>query len=196
MSNPTRAPAGTPEGGRFAPGQHGEPGVTLASNQPSDPESLVDQLAIGETPERDDLRHQLALAHREAEQARGRVTLLCARLLADEVTTAYPEATHIRVHRNGYETLPAAIESILDENGGELATVNPAGQRLDDGTWQLLFRWDHDYVEHLDLDGATRGRFLTGERPQPKAYGDYVDVLDIGKAQHIVADNSTRNGSS
>jgi len=181
MSTPTRAPAGTPEGGRFAPGQHAEPALTLASNQTPDRESLVDQLAA---------------ARCAAEEAKGRVSLLSAHLLADEVTTAYPEATHIRVHRNGYETLPAAIESILDENGGELATVNPAGQRLDDGTWQLLFRWDHDYVEHLDLDGATRGRFLTGERPQPKAYGDYVDVLDIGKAQHIVADNSTRNGSS
>ncbi len=197
MSNPTRAPAGTPEGGRFAPGQHGEPGVTLASNQPSDPESLVDQLAIGETPERDDLRHQLALAHREAEQARGRVTLLCARLLADEVTTAYPEATHVRVHRNGYESLPAAIESVLDENGADIADAAPADPwHPDDAARQLLSRWNHDYVEHLDLDGATRRRFLTGERPAPRNYGDYVDVLDIGKAQHILPDNSTRNGSS
>ncbi len=102
------------------------------------------------------------------------------------------------MYRNGYETMPAAIESILDENGGELAAAHPAErrQRLDDVARQRLVRWNTGYVEDLDLDGATRGRFLTGERPQPKAYGDYVDVLDIGKAQHIVADNSTRNGSS
>jgi len=183
MSNPTRTPAGTPEGGRFAPGQHGEPRVTLASNRPPDRESLADQLAV---------------AHREAEEAKGRVSLLSAHLLADEVTTAYPEATHIRVYRNGYETMPAAIESILDENGDELAAANPPErrQRLDDVARQRLVRWDTGYVEDLDLDGATRGRFLTGERPQPQCYGDYVDVLDIGKAQHIMADNSTRNGSS
>jgi len=183
MSNPTRAPAGTPEGGRFAPGQHAEPAITLASDRLSDRESLVTQLAD---------------AHREAKEARGRVSLLCARLLADEVAAAYPGATHIRVYRNGYETLPAAIESILDENGGELAAAHPAErrQRLDDVARQRLVRWDTGYVEHLDLDGATRGRFRTGEHPQPQCYGDYVDVLDIGTAQHIVADNSTRNGSS
>jgi len=183
MSNPTRAPAGTPEGGRFAPGQHAEPAITLASDRLSDRESLVTQLAD---------------AHREAKEARGRVSLLCARLLADEVAAAYPGATHIRVYRNGYETLPAAIESILDENGGELAAAHPPErrQRLDDVARQRLVRWDTGYVEHLDLDGATRGRFRTGEHPQPQCYGDYVDVLDIGTAQHIVADNSTRNGSS
>jgi len=183
MSIPTRAPAGTPEGGRFAPGQHAEPALTLASNRPPDRESLVNQLAG---------------AHREAEQARGRVSLLSARLLADEVAAAYPGATHIRVYRNGYETMPAAIESILDENGGELAAAHPPErrQRLDDVARQRLCRWDNDYIEHLDLDGATRGRFLTGEHPEPQAYGDYVDVLDVGTAQHIVADNSARNGSS
>jgi len=183
MSAPSRAPAGTPEGGRFAPTQHAEPAVALASNQPSDRDSLVDQLAV---------------ARCAAEEAKGRVSLLSAHLLADEVVTAYPGATHIRLYRNGYETMPAAIESILDENGGELAAVNPPErrQRLDDVARQRLVRWDTGYVEHLDLDGATRGRFLTGEHPQPQAYGDYVDVLDIGKAQHIVADNSTRNGSS
>jgi len=183
MSNPTRTPAGTSEGGRFAPGQHAEPAITLASNRPSDRESLVAQLAV---------------ARREAEEAKGRVSLLSARLLADEVAAAYPGATHIRVYRNGYETMPAAIESILDENGGELAAAHPPErrQRLDDVARQRLCRWDNDYIEHLDLDGATRGRFLTGEHPEPQAYGDYVDVLDVGTAQHIVADNSTRNGSS
>jgi len=183
VSADNRVAPGVSAGGQFAPTQHAEPEVALASNRPPDHESLVDQLAD---------------AHREAEQAKGRVSLLCARLLADEVTTAYPEATHIRVYRNGYETMPAAIESILDENGGELAAAHPPErrQRLDDVARQRLVRWDTGYVEHLDLDGATRGRFLTGERPQPKAYGDYVDVLDIGKAQRILSDNSTRNGSS
>jgi len=183
MSNPTRTPAGTSEGGRFAPGQHAEPAITLASNRPSDRESLVAQLAV---------------ARREAEEAKGRVSLLSARLLADEVATAYPGATHIRVYRNGYETMPAAIESILDENGGELAAAHPPErrQRLDDVARQRLVRWDTGYVEDLDLEGRTSSQFLTGEHPQPQCYGDYVDVLDIGTAQHIVADNSTRNGSS
>ncbi len=182
MSNPTRTPAGTPEGGRFAPGQHAEPALTLVSNQ---------------TPDRESLHDQLADAHREAEQAKGRVSLLCASLLADEVAAEYPQATHVRVHRNGYESLPAAIESVLDENGADIADAAPADPwHPDDAARQLLSRWNHDYVEHLDLDGATRRRFLTGERPAPRNYGDYVDVLDIGKAQHILPDNSTRNGSS
>ncbi len=182
MSTPRRAPAGTPEGGRFAPGQHAEPAITLASDRPSDRESLVAQLAV---------------ARREAEEAKGRVSLLSARLLADEVATAYPGATHVRVYRNGYESLPAAIESVLDENGADIADAAPADPwHPDDAARQLLSRWNHDYVEHLDLDGATRRRFLTGERPAPRNYGDYVDVLDIGKAQHILQDNSTRNGSS
>jgi len=182
MSNPTRTPAGTPEGGRFAPGQHSEPAITLASNRPSDRESLVDQLAD---------------AHREAEQARGRVSLLSARLLADEIAAAYPQATHARVHRNGYEPLPAAIESVLDENGADIADAAPAKPwHPDDAARQLLSRWNHDYVEHLDLDGATRGRFLTGDHPAPRDYGDYIDVLDIGKAQNILSDDSTKNGSS
>jgi len=182
MSTPSRAPAGTPEGGRFAPGRRAEPTVTLASDQPSDPESLHDQLAG---------------AHREAEQAKGRVSLLSARLVADEIAAAYPQATHVRVHRNGYEPLPAAIEAVLDENGADIADAAPAKPwRPDDAAQQLLSRWNHDYVEHLDLDGATRRRFLTGERPAPRNYGDYIDVLDIGKAQNILPDNSTRNGSS
>jgi len=183
VSAGNRVAPGTPEGGRFAPGQHAEPAVTLASDQPSDRESLVDQLAV---------------ARREAEEAKGRVSLLSARLLADEVATAYPGATHIRVYRNGYETMPAAIESILDANGGELAAAHPPErrQRLDDVARQRLVRWDTGYVEDLDLEGRTSSQFLTGEHPQPQCYGDYVDVLDIGTAQHIVADNSTRNGSS
>ncbi len=183
MSAPSRVPAGTPTGGEFAPTQHAEPAITLAPDRP---------------PDRGSLHNQLADAHREAEEAKGRVSLLCARLLADEVATAYPGATHIRVYRNGYETLPAAIESILDENGGELAAAHPPErrQRLDDVARQRLCRWDNDYVEHLDLDGATSSQFRTGEHPQPQCYGDYVDVLHIGTAQHIVADNSTRNGSS
>ncbi len=182
MSTPTRAPAGTPEGGRFAPGQHAEPGVTLVSNRPPDRESLVDQLAG---------------AHRAAGQAKRRVSLLSARLLADEIAAAYPQATHVRVHRNGYEPLPAAIESVLDENGADIADAAPAEPwHPDDAAQQLLSRWDHVYVEHLDLDGATRGLFLTGDHPAPRDYGDYVDVLDIGKAQNIVPHNSTKNGSS
>ncbi len=183
MSAGNRVAPGVSAGGQFAPTQHAEPAVALASDRP---------------PDRGSLHNQLADARREAEEAKGRVSLLCARLLADEVATAYPGATHIRVYRNGYETMPAAIESILDENGGELAAAHPPErrQRLDDVARQRLCRWDNDYIEHLDLDGATRGRFLTGEHPEPQAYGDYVDVLDVGTAQHIVADNSARNGSS
>ncbi len=183
MSAGNRVAPGVSAGGQFAPDQHAEPAVTLASDQPSDRDSLVDQLAV---------------ARREAEEAKGRVSLLSARLLADEVTAAYPGATHIRVYRNGYETMPAAIESILDENGDELAAANPPERRqhLDLVARQRLCRWDTGYVEDLDLEGRTSSQFLTGEHPQPQCYGDYVDVLDIGKAQHIVADNSTRNGSS
>jgi len=100
------------------------------------------------------------------------------------------------VYRNGYETLPAAIESILDANGAELAVAHPAErQQLDDAARQRLFRWDHDYVEHLDLDGRTSSQFRTGEHPEPQRYGDYVDVIDIGKAQNILSDNGARNGS-
>lgn len=184
MSALGRVPAGTGvRGGQFAPTQHAESAITVVCDS---------------APDRDSLHHHLADARREADEAKGRVSLLCARLLADEVTTAYPEATHIRVYRNGDETVPAAIDSILDENGGELVAAHPPErrQRLDLVTRQRLLRWDTGYVEDLDLNGTTRGRFLTGEHPPPQCYGDYVDVLDIGTAQHIVADNSTRNGSS
>ncbi len=182
MSAGNRVAPGVSAGGQFAPTQHAEPAVALASDRP---------------PDRGSLHNQLADARREAEEAKGRVSLLCARLLADEVATAYPGATHIRVYRNGYETMPAAIESILDENGAELALAHPAERRqLDDTARQRLVRWNIGYVEDLDLEGRTSSQLLTGEHPQPQAYGDYVDVLDVGKAQHIVADNSTRNGSS
>jgi len=80
MSNPTRAPAGTPEGGRFAPGQHTETGVTLdtASEEPGQ----VDPAILGEMA-----RHRMAIA--EAEQAYERA---CARGLADIATKRWPQA--------------------------------------------------------------------------------------------------------
>ena len=80
MSDPTRAPAGTPEGGRFAPGQHTETGVTLdtASEEPGQ----VDPAILGEMA-----RHRMAIA--EAEQAYERA---CARGLADIATKRWPQA--------------------------------------------------------------------------------------------------------
>jgi len=80
MSNPTRAPAGTPEGGRFAPGQHTETGVTLdtASEEPGQ----VDPAILSEMA-----RRRAAVA--EAELAYERV---CARGLADIVSRRWPQA--------------------------------------------------------------------------------------------------------
>ncbi len=80
MSNPTRAPAGTPEGGRFAPGQHTGTGVTLdtASEEPGQ----VDPAILSEMA-----RRRAAVA--EAELAYERV---CARGLADIVSRRWPQA--------------------------------------------------------------------------------------------------------
>jgi len=80
MSNPTRAPAGTPEGGRFAPGRRAETGVTLdtASEEPGQ----VDPAILNEMA-----RHRAAIA--EAGQAYERA---CARGLADIATKRWPQA--------------------------------------------------------------------------------------------------------
>ncbi len=80
MSNPTRAPAGTPEGGRFAPGRRAETGVTLdtASEEPGQ----VDPAILSEMA-----RRRAAVA--EAELAYERV---CARGLADIVSRRWPQA--------------------------------------------------------------------------------------------------------
>jgi len=79
-SNPTRAPAGTPEGGRFAPGRRAETGVTLdtASEEPGQ----VDPAILSEMA-----RRRAAVA--EAELAYERV---CARGLADIVSRRWPQA--------------------------------------------------------------------------------------------------------
>ncbi len=87
MSNPTRAPAGTPEGGRFAPGQHAESGVTLAlAREESD---QVDPVILSEMA-----RRRVAVA--EAGQAYERV---CARGLADIATKRWPEAHALEMER-------------------------------------------------------------------------------------------------
>jgi len=80
MSNPTRAPAGTPEGGRFAPGRRAETGVAL--NPASEKSAQVDPVILGEMA-----RRRVAVA--EAELAYERV---CARGLADIATKRWPEA--------------------------------------------------------------------------------------------------------
>jgi len=80
MSNPTRAPAGTPEGGRFTPGRRAESGVTLS---PASEESgQVDPAILSEMARR-------RVAVEEAELAYERV---CARGLADIVSQRWPEA--------------------------------------------------------------------------------------------------------
>jgi len=80
MSNPTRAPAGTPTGGQFAPGQHSETRVTLS---PASEESgQVDPAILSEMARR-------RVAVEEAELAYERV---CARGLADIVSQRWPEA--------------------------------------------------------------------------------------------------------
>ena len=80
MSNPTRAPAGTPEGGRFAPGRRAETGVTL--DTASEKFGQVDPAILSEMA-----RHRAAIA--EAGQAYERA---CARGLADIVTKRWPQA--------------------------------------------------------------------------------------------------------
>lgn len=80
MSNPTRAPAGTPEGGRFAPGRRAETALTL--NPVSEEPAQVDPAILGELA-----RRRVAVA--EAELAYERV---CARGLADIATKRWPEA--------------------------------------------------------------------------------------------------------
>ncbi len=80
MSNPTRAPAGTPEGGRFAPGRRAETGVTL--NPASEEPGQVDPAILGEMQRR-------RVAVEEAELA---YELVCARGLADIVSQRWPQA--------------------------------------------------------------------------------------------------------
>jgi len=80
MSNPTRAPAGTPEGGRFAPGHRAESGVTI--DPASEESGQVDPAILSEMT-----RRRVAVA--EAELAYERV---CARGLADIVSRRWPQA--------------------------------------------------------------------------------------------------------
>ncbi len=80
MSNPTRAPAGTPEGGRFAPGRRAETALTL--NPASEEPAQVDPAILGEMARR-------RAAVEEAEQA---YEMACARGLADIATKRWPQA--------------------------------------------------------------------------------------------------------
>jgi len=80
MSNPTRAPAGTPTGGQFAPGQHSEPRVTLGTA--SEESGQIDPAILSEMA-----RRRAAIA--EASQAYERA---CARGLADIATKRWPQA--------------------------------------------------------------------------------------------------------
>ena len=90
MSNPTRAPAGTPTGGQFAPGQHSETKITL---HPAHEEPVqVDPAILDEMT-----RRRVAVA--EAEQEYERV---CARGLADIATKRWPEA-HALEMKSWYE---------------------------------------------------------------------------------------------
>ena len=80
MSAPSRAPAGTPEGGRFAPGRRAESGVTL--DTASEESGQIDPVILDEMAHR-----RVAIA--QAEQEYGRV---CARGLADIVSRRWPQA--------------------------------------------------------------------------------------------------------
>ncbi len=87
MSNPnlSRVSAGTPDGGRFAPSGRSEAAIDLP---PAGGLTSVQRTA---------LQAQRATLREEAAQAQARADAVEMQLLADDLVTAHPDATHVYV---------------------------------------------------------------------------------------------------
>lgn len=85
--NPVRVAAGVPDGGRFAPTGRAELEVSLGT-----PGGLT-------ADQRASLRSQRSTLRREADEAQARVDAIEMQLLADDLATAHPDATHVYVNR-------------------------------------------------------------------------------------------------
>jgi len=158
MSNSQRTPAGTPEGGRFAPGRRAETGVTLDTE--SEELGQVDPVILSEMA-----RRRVAIA--EAEQAYERA---CARGLADIATKRWPEAHALEMEPWEDDPDHLVVTGVYSSAGGGRLPVTE-GEVHD-------FNFDNDDVFEMTsaLQAASAGQGSAYMSSDSKLLGPTFDV--------------------
>jgi len=134
MSTPSRAPAGTPVGGQFAPGQHAETGVAVDDPVHAPPDTAAVDAFWAEGDAISELRQQADQRQRAlAEQA--------AVLVTQAVRARYPDAVQ--------------VDFVLWEGDGEDGDDTVRFESVRDSGGEILCGSDgyRDGVE-LDLPGS------------------------------------------
>jgi len=156
MSNPTRAPAGTPVGGQFAPGQHTEPAVSVGAAAPlTIDEQLIAKQANNVIAQQDRINE----LYGEIFVAREKLAEDSVRLMSAQVCLRHPDADTIGFTYDD-EDSTIAFEGAYDHDGevlvdkydAEVGALIPGASR------------------HLDLEELGRN-----VQPVPSAVGAYED---------------------
>lgn len=176
MNSPSRAPAGTPTGGQFAPGQHAETGVAVADPvQSRSPDTAAVDAFLAEGDAISQLRDQAYQRQRAlSEQA--------AALVTQAVRARYPDA--------------ARVDFILWEGEGDDGDDAVEFVAVRDANGEVLC--DSTGEDEMDLPGssgpASFGALATTVRPYVhRAHRDSPDgfSLDVGAsdpAQRVFQD--------
>ncbi len=127
MSTPSRAPAGTPTGGQFAPGQHSDAGLELADPVHPPPDTAAVDAFWAEGDAISELRQRV--------DQRQRALVEQAAVLVDQAVRArYPDAARVDFlvwegdGEDGDDTV--RFESVRD-SGGEILCGSDDGDELE-----------------------------------------------------------------
>lgn len=113
MSTPSRAPAGTPVGGQFAPGQHGESPVSVGVPAPL---SVDDQRMAGQANAIIAQQDRINELYREIHVAREKLAEDSVRLMSELVRRRYPDADTINCTCSDENNI-VGFEGAYDDDG-------------------------------------------------------------------------------